>query len=571
MPSPVRSCLLCFLLCVGSPLFAQLSFEFTYTDNNTGFNDPTQGADRRAALSAAGELLASLMPTTTPATITFSVNSNNENNDTLASAGSDIFADTNGFHATIAQHKAITGEDMNGATADGEITWNFFHNWDLDDDIAPDASDFISTAMHEILHALGFGGAIDSGGEGFFDGAVGDPNGFATFDQFLVNGSGTRFVNESAAFNVALLGELTGGSSMFFNGANAMAANGGNPVVIFSPNPWQEGSSASHTDDETYTGNSAMLMNAATNDGPGIRTLSAIELGILRDVGYVFSTDSGGGDGGSGGSDGGFAYLTNISVRTRAGSGAQTLIAGFAVAGGDKPLLVRGIGPTLGDFGVSGALADPRVGIFQGTDEVESNDNWSAEDAAVFQTVGAFALPDGSLDAALTGNAESAAYTAQVTGVGGTTGIALAEIYDTAFPSEASGPRLTNVSARSQVGTGAEVLVAGFVIGGTGTKSLLIRGVGPTLGDFGVSGVLADPQLTLFRSESGSSTQIGTNDNWDSTTVTAVANRVGAFAIPAGSNDAALLVDLAPGAYTVQLSGVNDGTGVGLIEVYDAD
>lgn len=93
----------------------------------------------------------------------------------------------------------------------------------------------------------------------------------------------------------------------------------------------------------------------------------------------------------------------------------------------------------------------------------------------------------------------------------------------------------------------------------------------PTLGDFGVTGSLADPQLTLFKSENGGSTQLQTNDTWDSAALLDTANRVGAFALLAGSLDAGLLVNLSPGAYTVQLSGVSNGTGVGLIEVYDAD
>lgn len=540
------------------PLHAQLSFEFTYTDSNRGFNDPTDGATRRAALESAGQILAEQMPLANAVTITFTVSSYNTDDGTLAGASSDFIGNDSGFYNTIAQQKVITGEDGNGATADGEIFWNFFHEWDYDDDVASNAFDFISTAMHEMLHPLGVLSAIASDGTGLFSGTIDEPNAWYSFDRFVVDRSNNRLVGDDFVFNAAELEDLTGGSSLFFNGSNAVAANGGNPVVLYSPTTWEEGSSGSHTDDETYVGENAHLMNAATDIGPGIRTLSEIELGILRDLGFEIVSS-------------GFSYLSNISVRTGAGSGSQTLIAGFAVAGGEKPLLIRGIGPTLGDFGVNGALADPRVGIFNGTEEVVSNDNWNAEDAAVFQQVGAFALPVGSLDAAVVDTAPTGAFTAQVTSVDGTTGIALAEIYDRAIPADANGARLTNVSARSQVGTGDEVLVAGFVIGGSGTKTLLIRGIGPTLADFGVTGVLADPSLTLFRSENGSSTELQSNDDWDDTIVTPVAERVGAFAIPAGSKDAALLIDLPPGAYTVQLSGVGGSNGVGLIEVYDAD
>lgn len=539
---------------------AQLSFEFNFTDNNSGFNDPNAGAARRAALEAAANTLSHQLPIANAVTITFDVSSNTVDDSTLASAGSDFIGDEPGFYPTIAHRKILDGTDGNGSDADGEIEWNFFHDWDLDNDVGEDSFDFISTAMHEILHAIGFTGAVFSDGSGLFDSPIDEPNAWHPFDQFLVDGSGNRLISDAFIFDSSQVSTLTGGSSVFFNGTNTLAANSGNPVVIYSPNPWEDGSSLSHTDDATYVGADALLMNAATETGPGTRTISDLELAMLRDLGFEFASDP---------SE--FAYLTNISVRTSAGSGSQTLIAGFAVAGGNKPLLIRGIGPTLGNFGVTGALADPRLGVFSGTIEIASNDDWDAADAGVFQTVGAFALPGGSFDAALTNTASTGSYTAQITGVAGATGIALAEIYDTAWPIDATAPRLVNVSARSQVGTGAEVLVAGFVIGGSGTKTLLIRGIGPTLADFGVTGALTDPQLTLFRTVDSVSTQIGANDNWDSATITATADRVGAFTIPAGSNDAALLVNLQPGAYTVQMSGVSAGTGVGLIEVYDAD
>ena len=132
--------------------------------------------------------------------------------------------------------------------------------------------------------------------------------------------------------------------------------------------------------------------------------------------------------------------------------------------------------------------------------------------------------------------------------------------------------RLANISTRGFVGTGSGVLISGFVIGGTTPKEVLIRAIGgAALGGFGVAGTLADPQLTLF--DSGGKT-IAQNDNWsalDATAIAAAAIRLGAFALPNGSTDAALLVTLAPGSYTAQVAGVNATTGVALVEVYDAD
>ena len=268
--------------------------------------------------------------------------------------------------------------------------------------------------------------------------------------------------------------------------------------------------------------------------------------------------------------------LTNLSIRTNAGTGAQTLIVGVVIGGanttGTKPLLIRGVGPTLGVFGVAGALADPVLSVFSGTTVVASNDNWDGDPqvTAIGTQVGAFAYGSvTSKDAALYSPALNAgAYTVQIAGVGGTTGITLAEIYDATpvasfFPATA---RLINVSARTQVGTGADILITGFTIGGTTSKTLLIRAVGPTLGVFGVAGVLADPKLDLF----SGTTVIQSNDNWGGgAAITAAAASVGAFALDGASKDAVLLVTLPPGSYTAQVSGVGNTTGVALVEIYD--
>ncbi len=271
------------------------------------------------------------------------------------------------------------------------------------------------------------------------------------------------------------------------------------------------------------------------------------------------------------------ARIGNLSIRTRAGTGAQTLIVGFVVGGsgttGPKPLLVRGVGPALAGFGVAGALADPKLEIYSAAAaKLFENDNWNAGDAATFASVGAFALAPGSRDAALyNGGLAAASYSAQISGVGGTTGVALAEIYDVTPPITfgAGTPRLINVSARALSGAGADVLIAGFVVSGPAgaTKKVLIRAIGPTLTVFGVTGVLADPKLELFN---GSAVKIQENDNWGGgAELSDTFRAVGAFALDGASRDAALVASLAPGSYTAQVSGVGGGTGVALVEVYD--
>ena len=120
------------------------------------------------------------------------------------------------------------------------------------------------------------------------------------------------------------------------------------------------------------------------------------------------------------------------------------------------------------------------------------------------------------------------------------------------------------MSARNRVGTGDDILIAGFNITGTGSKQLLIRAVGPKQGGFGVSGYLADPKLEVY----SGATKLIENDNWDASLASTFA-AVGAFALDGGSRDAALLTSLATGSYTVQVRGADGGTGEALVELYE--
>ena len=269
--------------------------------------------------------------------------------------------------------------------------------------------------------------------------------------------------------------------------------------------------------------------------------------------------------------------IVNFAARAISGPGSQTLIMGFVVAGDGKNLLVRGIGPTLSSLGIVNALADPLLTLFNSTGTIATNDDWQINSAGQDQTaliaatsarVGAFPLPNGSKDSALLVTVNNGALTTGLLRPNSTTGVALTEVYDTDTTGTS---RLINVSARMNVTTGEGTLIAGLIIAGNAPKRVLIRGIGPTLSVFGVLGVLADPQITVF----ANSSVIASNDNWETGTstsdqLTAVSAQVGAFALPAGSKDAALLVTLPPGAYTVQVSGVGNTTGVALIEVYEA-
>ena len=266
--------------------------------------------------------------------------------------------------------------------------------------------------------------------------------------------------------------------------------------------------------------------------------------------------------------------ISNLAIRSSAGSGAQTLIVGVTIGGsgttGTKPVLVRGVGPSLAAFGVTGALVDPRLEVYRGPTLMAANDNWAGASsiATAAGAVGAFGLASAaSRDAAyFSPDLPGGNYTVQVSGVGGTAGIALAEIYDASPAAQFTGstPRLVNVSARTVVGTGGDILIAGFTVSGGGSRQVLIRAVGPTLTAFGVTGVLNDPHLQLF----AGTDRIGENDNWVAAAGTTFA-AVGAFPLNTNSRDSALVVTLSPGSYTAHVSGVGGTTGVALVEVYE--
>lgn len=272
--------------------------------------------------------------------------------------------------------------------------------------------------------------------------------------------------------------------------------------------------------------------------------------------------------------------LINLSGRGMV-TASQALISGFVVGGsGPKQVLVRGVGPALAGLGVADALAAPVLQLFDGNGNLLlTNNGWGNNSmlSAAFAQVGAFGFAANSLDTAAVATLQPGAYTVVVTGMGGTSGVALAEVYDMTLNPLLATQRLVNISTRSLIGTGSDILIAGFVISGNVPKQVLIRGDGPALGAFGVTTALSDPFLSLFDSNG---TLVAENDNWGSplpligtpATPDAIATagvEAGAFALQPGSTDSAILVTLAPGSYTAQVSGVAGATGVGLVEIYE--
>jgi uncharacterized delta-60 repeat protein len=262
--------------------------------------------------------------------------------------------------------------------------------------------------------------------------------------------------------------------------------------------------------------------------------------------------------------------LANLSTRGQTAPGENVLIVGFVVSGPSaKTVLLRGIGPALGEFGLTGTVPNPVLSLFDsGGAKIAENDNWAGSGtlSAAFANLGAFPLTPNSLDSALQRTLEPGRYTAQLTDATGGTGIGLVEVYENDLTSS----RLVNLSTRVLVGAGASLAIPGIVVRGPVAQRLLIRAVGPSLSSFGVRSGLVDPILSIVNSVGE---PIGGNDDWSGASnageVASVAARVGAFPLPAGSKDAAILVSLAPGNYTALVSGAGESSGIALVEVYE--
>ena len=271
------------------------------------------------------------------------------------------------------------------------------------------------------------------------------------------------------------------------------------------------------------------------------------------------------------------ARITNLSILTSLTSAGDNFTLGYVVGNSSAStplsLIIRAAGPALGALGFPGTMADPKLETFAGSTKTGENDNWGGTPAlkASFASVGAFPYAsDTSKDAAAVGSITTRDNSVKVTAADDGTGAVIAEVYD-ATPSgnfNASTPRLINVSVLKPIGSS---LTVGFVIGGTGTKTVLIRALGPTLATlfgFPTSAVITDPKLELFN---GASVSIGSNDNWGGTAaLTAAFTAAGTFGLSPTSLDACMVATLSPGNHTVVVTPVTGtATGTGLVEVYE--
>jgi outer membrane protein assembly factor BamB len=260
--------------------------------------------------------------------------------------------------------------------------------------------------------------------------------------------------------------------------------------------------------------------------------------------------------------------LVNISTRGRVGTGDNVMIAGFVIEGDTpKRVMVLAKGPMLNQFGVTGTLDNPEMRLVRGGTDIAANSNWR-EDAGASEIQASGFAPQFDREPGVVMTLAPGPYTAIVSGANQSQGVALVEAYE--LESNNNGPitsRLINISTRGRVETGDSVMIAGFVVEGDAPRRLLIRGVGPSLAGFGVAGALANPTLRLVAQLPAGSQDLATNDDWQQA---GNAAEIAATPYPPSNPlESAILMWFDPGIYTAILSGVNDGTGVGLVEVYD--
>lgn len=261
------------------------------------------------------------------------------------------------------------------------------------------------------------------------------------------------------------------------------------------------------------------------------------------------------------------ARALNISTRAHVQTGDRVMIGGFIIAGNDsKRVILRALGPSLIGNGVpsNAALLDPVLQLNRADGTVIStNDNWKDDLATQAQISGTPHEPKDDREAVIIATLPAGAYTAFVKGKGQEGGIALAEVYDV---NPTAGAELANISTRGYVGMENDVMIGGFILGAeSGNSRIALRGLGPSLANSGLNGVLPDPALDLI-DQNGN--LLARNDDWQSDPASAAQLAVHGLALPS-SKEAGLFFVLPPGQFTAILHGKNIGAGIGLVEIYN--
>lgn len=255
-----------------------VTFIFNYTSGSQYWTPEARSALQRAATNLMGQFVV-----TTPVVVTYDITGENDfGSGNLASAHSPLIGSGAGFFPTVVQHKLLTGVDANGSAADGEINWNFAYPWAFGDFVSGLQYDFTTVAMHEFVHSLGFMSYTQPS-------TTSTQRSWTLYDSFLRTASGAALIGNDFRVVSGLAGSLTGaGGGVYFGGAGAVSAYG-TLVPLYSPSPWEEGSSISHLDGTVFTGPDRQMMNPQVPTGPGERTLSAVERAIMADLGYTLA------------------------------------------------------------------------------------------------------------------------------------------------------------------------------------------------------------------------------------------------------------------------------------------
>ncbi|WP_395310244.1 Ig-like domain-containing protein [Mycobacterium sp. AMU20-3851] len=254
-----------------------VSFVFNYL---TGAQYWT--TDARNALQRAASTLVTQFIVKVPVVVTYDITGHSTASSFLASADSPLTSSSPGFHPTVVQYKLQTGLDANGVAADGTIDWNFAYPWAFGDYVTGSQYDFSTVAMHEFLHSFGLMSYVEPG-------AIETRRTWTIYDSLLQSSDGTRLIGTDFRLNTALSSNLQGGNGgLFFGGEHAVAASGG-PAAVYTPSTWAQGSSLSHLSNAAAAGADRSLTSPRVPLGPGPRTLTATERGLMQDLGYTLT------------------------------------------------------------------------------------------------------------------------------------------------------------------------------------------------------------------------------------------------------------------------------------------